>query len=164
MKKETYLSISDFMSKRPLLSKLSLCVNKIITIFIYIFFPSFLLTLLFVSEKVFWRIFLTTVISFLVLSIIRVIINFPRPYEKLGIKPLYSKGTKGHSFPSRHTFSIFIIAFSVLTINIPLGIIFICLGFLLGFLRVVCGVHFLRDVIAGFLFALISAIVGYIIL
>ena len=91
-------------------------------------------------------------------SIIRKILNAPRPYEKYDIIPLYNKTTKGCSFPSRHTFSAFVIAFTISVFNPLLSIPVFIMGVILAISRV----HFLKDVIVGAISALICGIIGFI--
>ena len=49
-------------------------------------------------------------VAFAAVTLFRKAVNAPRPYETLGIDPLIEKDTAGRSFPSRHTFSLFMIA------------------------------------------------------
>lgn len=97
--------------------------------------------------------------AFLTVTFFRRFFNFQRPYEKYDITPIVRKDKKGQSFPSRHAASVFIIAMAFLYVNIPAGIAFLTLGALLCVSRVICGVHFFRDVLAG---ALYSVLIGYI--
>lgn len=53
-------------------------------------------------------------VGFIAVSVFRYIVNRPRPYEKFDMPPVIPKDTHGRSFPSRHVFSAFIIAFTVL--------------------------------------------------
>ena len=53
-------------------------------------------------------------VGFVAVSVFRYIVNRPRPYEKFDMPPVIPKDTHGRSFPSRHVFSAFIIAFTVL--------------------------------------------------
>lgn len=103
-------------------------------------------------------------IGFVLLSLIRDRINAPRPYEALDIRPLLAKDTKGHSFPSRHVFSVFVIAFTVGIhihwIGIALGVV----GLLISLIRVLAGIHFPRDVIAGMLSGIGCSLIGFLIL
>ncbi len=160
MSENTYKKVICFFENHTFLKQLIIVLGKSITVSIYIFYPLFLLYLYLVNYPEILKALLVPLISFIVLSIIRRLLNFPRPYEKYDIKPLYEKKTKGCSFPSRHTFSAFIIAFAVLPINIPLGILLTILSIVLAVTRVLCGIHFIKDVVAGFLFAVISAICG----
>ena len=70
-----------------------------------------------------------------------------RPYVVYDFTPLIVKEKKGQSMPSRHVFSAFVIAMSALYICIPLGIFMMLLAVIMAFERVICGVHFPKDVI-----------------
>lgn len=84
-------------------------------------------------------------------SVMRALINAPRPYELNGEghDNVLGKKTAGKSFPSRHVFCIFIIAVTVLIYDLPYGIVLLCLGVVLAVMRVLAGVHFVRDVVVG---------------
>ncbi len=90
-------------------------------------------------------------ISFVLVSIVRRLIDAPRPYTMFNTPPVIPKDTRGNSFPSRHAFSIFIIGMTFYACC-PLpwaGPAVLALGCVLAALRVIGGVHFPRDVIAG---------------
>ena len=101
--------------------------------------------------------------SFVILSALRKGINAPRPYEVYETSPLIPKNTKGKSFPSRHVFSIFIIGmtFYYCCPAPELGIVILILGIFLAILRVVSGVHFIKDVVAGALLGILMAELGF---
>lgn len=82
-------------------------------------------------------------------TFIRDRLNFERPYERTGVPPLIPKQTKGHSFPSRHAFSVTMIAMMYVFYLPYLGIVMLCVAAFLCVVRVKGGVHFVRDVIAG---------------
>lgn len=104
-------------------------------------------------------------ISFCVLSAVRYFINRPRPYEKsVLIKPVNGKTTKGKSMPSRHTFSVFIIAFTAFCFSPVLGVCLFAAGVLLGTVRVLLGVHFISDVIVAATAAAAAGFVGFCII
>ena len=106
------------------------------------------------------KLILTPFTSFVLVSVIRKCIDAKRPYEKYDIKPLFIKETKGESMPSRHVFSITIIAMSWLYVSIPVGIVLLVLVAVMAASRVLAGVHFVRDVIAGFVVGILCGIVG----
>ena len=95
----------------------------------------------------------------LVTQIIKHLVGRPRPNhtnfdESFGFNFL-TFDSSFHSFPSGHSSTIFIVCF-VLTAVIPrLRIFFYFLASLIALSRVVVGAHFLTDVIAGGLLALI---------
>ena len=106
------------------------------------------------------KLILTPLTSFILVSVIRKCIDAKRPYEKYNIKPLFIKETKGESMPSRHVFSITIIAMCWLYVSVPVGIIMLLLVAIMSASRVLAGVHFVRDVVAGFAVGIICGIAG----
>lgn len=102
--------------------------------------------------------------SFVMVSIFRSRYNAQRPYERYGFAPLLPKDTRGKSFPSRHVFSIFVIGSTVFT-AFPMPGMLICLsGLLLALLRVVIGVHFPKDVIAGAVTGIVCGVIANVLL
>ena len=55
-------------------------------------------------------------------TLLRVLVNETRPYERYGQPSVFHKTTKGKSFPSRHTACAFIIGMTFLFIHVPSGI------------------------------------------
>lgn len=106
---------------------------------------------------------LITGVPFVTVSIMRCVFNAPRPYELLEFYEKKPKAKLGKSFPSRHVFSVFVIATALLPSNLFLGIALLALGAALAVMRVLMGMHFIRDVAAGALMGIISAALGLII-
>ena len=141
-------------------------INRILTLAMYVLYPLMitvmLLTGFFQNGSSFEAIrftlpyILVPGISFILLSIVRDRIDWKRPYEEYDIRPLIEKDTKGHSMPSRHAFSITVIAMCVLSLNVPAGIFCLLCSVVLCVVRVVGGVHYPRDVAAGFAIGLIA--------
>ena len=105
-------------------------------------------------------------VSFVLLSVFRRTVNFPRPYEVFETPPVIPKSTKGKSFPSRHVFCVAIIGVTALYAlpKLPvIGIIILVIAVLMAVLRVCSGVHFPRDVIAGFLCGVLMGAAGYLL-
>ena len=102
-------------------------------------------------------------ISFILVTIFRNIKNAKRPYEVYGFKPLLNKDSLGKSFPSRHTFSAFVIATSILSINLPIGATLLLLGVIIAISRVVLGLHFIKDVVFGAIIGIVCGIVCFIV-
>ena len=99
-------------------------------------------------------------ISFVLVTVLRKEINAPRPYEVFDAAPVIPKDTRGNSFPSRHAFSIFVIAMTFCACC-PLA----WAGpVLLAVIRVVSGVHFPCDVVVGALLGMLAGFVGLWIL
>jgi len=96
-----------------------------------------------------YRSILVPGVSFALVSYFRKTLSAPRPYEVYDFVPALKKDTKGRSFPSRHVFSIFMVAYSFIPVFPPLTIILSVLGLALDTIRVIGGVHFIKDVVAG---------------
>ena len=97
-------------------------------------------------------------IGFILLTAVRARINRPRPYETWEIDPLIHKDTKGNSMPSRHVFSSAVISMAWLPVSAAAGIFFLILSAAAALIRVLGGVHYPSDVIAGFAAGVICGI------
>lgn len=97
-----------------------------------------------------------TGLPFFAVSLLRKVINAPRPYELSELFEIPPKDTKGRSFPSRHAYSAFSVLVPFLAVNTELGIGFLVIAVLMCIARVLLGYHFIRDVAAGGLMGLIA--------
>ena len=141
--------------------KILLGANRAVTWLCYAAYPVLLIALaLLRDQRFFWALGVPAV-SFGALSLVRSKLNFPRPYQVLDIVPLIHKETRGKSMPSRHVFSIFVIAMTFLWVLPWAGVVMLALGALLGLVRVVGGVHFPRDVLVGAACGVCCGLVGY---
>ena len=82
-------------------------------------------------------------------TLLRARLNFPRPYEQPGFTPLVAKETHGHSFPSRHALSAAVLAMVWLYFYPAAGWVMVGITVLICVLRVLTGVHHVRDVVCG---------------
>ena len=80
----------------------------------------------------------------------------PRPFVALEIESLINHGATG-SFPSRHAVGAFVIAAVIWQINKRAGKILFLLAAVTGLSRIMVGVHYPLDIIAG---ALLAVAVG----
>ena len=112
----------------------------------------------------FIRLAVAGAIPFILLSVLRRLINAPRPYE---LYPFYKeapKGKRGMSFPSRHVFSAFTVSALVSVISPWLSVAAAAAGITLAVSRVLLGIHFMRDVTAGALVGAVSGLLGLFII
>lgn len=115
-----------------------------------------LLAYLFFNQKNWFPFLLFPGVSFCLMTILRKVLNQPRPYETWAIEPLILKETRGHSMPSRHVFSATLISICVLRVHLLLGLCLLVLSTFLGFCRIAAGLHYPKDVLVGFFLGLFS--------
>lgn len=160
MKREFYESLNRNVRQKNCGSIIKI-INNSITLAVFVFYPV-LLICLFLGGYNIIRLAAVPLGAFILVSILRYFLNFKRPYEQMEIEPLTATKKSGKSFPSRHTFSIFMIALCCYRINIAVGVLLTVLGVLLAALRVISGAHYIRDVAAGAAAAVLAYIIGFI--
>ena len=135
--------------------------DRVLTALVFAAYPAMLLFLWRRTGRLPWREIAVPAASLVLASLLRALIDRPRPYERLAIAPLIAKSTSGHSFPSRHGFSVFIIAATGFTVAPWIGAVLTVAGVLLMATRVLGGVHDLWDVLAGAALGLLLGAAGY---
>ena len=100
--------------------------------------------------------------GFVILSFLRKKINAPRPYEEWTIKPLLDRDSPGQSMPSRHVFSATIISMACFHASLSVGVILLVLSAFLGLVRVLGGVHYPKDVVVGYMCALVWGVIFFL--
>ena len=100
--------------------------------------------------------------TLVLVTFFRKIVNARRPYSRDNISPLIARVKEGESFPSRHTASLGIIAMAGLYCNIWLGILLWCMTIIQGFVRIICGVHYPRDIFSGIAVAVLAGLLFFI--
>lgn len=134
-------------------------IYKLLPLLIFISYPVLLVWVWIVQREMFLKILLLPACVFALVTVLRIIINEHRPYEKYGIPSVFNKKTVGKSMPSRHTASAFIISMSMLSVDLYLGITFLMISGIVAISRILSGVHYIRDVLVG---AGISIVCGII--
>ena len=93
-------------------------------------------------------------------TLLRARLDLPRPYEQPGFVPLVAKETHGHSFPSRHALSAAVLAMVWMYFYPVVGWLMVGVTVLICLLRVLTGVHHVRDVVCGAAFGFVLGAVG----
>lgn len=143
--------------------KALLAVNRGLRYLGYLMYPLLLVLVAIFDLPSLPELIVVPLLGFLVVSGFRAAFDAPRPYELLDIDPLIKKATVGQSMPSRHLFSMAMIAMCWLYWCAPVGVVLLLLCVVMGYIRVVGGVHFPRDVIAGALGGVILGLSFWII-
>ena len=160
MKKETYIKVMNYLYEHNTPRRAMVTAERIIEIsVIAVYFASLIYCLYTAAGKALLSA-VTCLAALYLCTMIRVVADKRRPYEVYETLPAIDKTTKGKSFPSRHLTSIAVISISLLSLNVPLGIVFLCFTLLMGALRVLLGVHFIKDVAVGAAIGIIIGIVG----
>lgn len=124
-------------------------VSKALTVLFYGAYAALLVAIALIHPSRAIPLVLVPGVAFAAVSLFRRYFNAPRPYECCSVRPLLVREGSGQSFPSRHAFSAFAIAASWFALSAPVAIGLLGCACAVGVLRVVGGVHFPRDVIAG---------------
>lgn len=154
-----YNHIYDYISSHNALKNIILFAYKVLPYFVAVSYIVLIVMCLRTKGAI-----VTPLTSFIVVSFFRKCIDAQRPYVKYNITPLVKKDKEGESMPSRHVFSITIIAMCWFYIYQPVGIVLFVLTAVLAVLRVITGVHFIRDVVAGIVVGVLCGFVGLWIL
>lgn len=160
MTAEQYRKWTKPFRAHPLLTKGLLLTNQILTIVCYILFPLLIFLQWMDKSGLWWRTLLTAGVSFSLVSLFRKLYNKKRPYEALDIKPLIQKKKAGQSFPSRHVFSVFVIAMCWFYYVPAVGVALFLIGGVMAWIRVIGGVHYPIDVLSGTAIGIISGMIG----
>ena len=136
----------------------SVCAAAVAVGFIYVL----LVLLVFEEYTVFLKVALAAAVGYAAVTLVRKLIDAPRPYELLDFYTVPPKKKKGHSFPSRHVFSAFCIATITYSLATPISVATLILGIVIAVLRVLLGIHFVRDVVCGALIGIATGIIGYL--
>ncbi len=161
--KNFYQQIHNGVSARPWLKAAVTASAKLLPGLVYLSYPLLLLYLLIWNRAVLLRSVLVPAAGFLIVTVLRAAINAPRPYEALGIPAVTHKDTQGKSFPSRHAACGAVIAVTALYALPPLGWALLAVSLLIALSRVLSGVHFVKDVLAGWLLGAMIGCIGFLI-
>ncbi|MBO5797697.1 MAG: phosphatase PAP2 family protein [Clostridia bacterium] len=149
---------APFRGKRARLVPLT---DRALTAVTYLCYPALIAWQWYTGGGIPWRELWVPASWLVIVTLLRSLIDRPRPYEQLDISPLIRKETKGHSFPSRHAFSVFVIAMTGWAVWPLLGGLLTVVGVLLCFIRVLGGVHYPLDVAVGAAVGTVAGLVGY---
>ena len=161
---EWYNHIAGKIENKPIFLRLLRAFNRFMTVVMPIVYLTLLTTIYFregFGKQVCVYVFIPAS-GFVILSLLRKKINAPRPYEVWEIVPLLDRDSPGQSMPSRHVFSATIISMACLHASLTMGMICLTLSALLGLVRVLGGVHYPKDVVVGYICALVWGVILFL--
>lgn len=154
-----YGKVSTFFTRHPFYLRLLRLYNRCFSILVALMYGVFL----FLTRTGPTGVYLWLPASgFFLLSFVRKQLDYPRPYEVWNITPLLMREGQGEAMPSRHVFSATIISMVILQGSTMLGSILLVLSLGLAVVRVLGGVHYPKDVMVGYLMALIWGSIFYL--
>ena len=161
---EWYDHITGNIENKPFLLSLLRSFNRFMTVVMPMIYLTLLATTYLqqgLGKQVLIYVFIPAS-GFVILSFLRKKINAPRPYEVWEIVPLLDRDSPGQSMPSRHVFSATIISMACLHASLTMGMICLTLSAFLGLVRVLGGVHYPRDVVVGYICALVWGVLFFL--
>jgi undecaprenyl-diphosphatase len=95
-------------------------------------------------------VFLTSISAWVMAYVFKNIFMAPRPFLGLpNVAPLWIEG--GYAFPSGHATAFMALALAIFLCHKKVGYVFIGFAILIGVARIMAGVHFPVDILAGFI-------------
>ncbi len=161
MTEDRYKRLMDAIGSKAIYAGLINAADAIITLAIFLIYVISVIRAFFTGSDHLIPMIAVPGISFVMVSVFRRIYDAKRPYEVYGIPAVLKKDSPGKSFPSRHIFSIFIIGVTFLSVYPALGVIVLLLGVIQGIIRVIGGVHFIKDVVCGALVGTGFGLIAY---
>ena len=161
---EWYDHIAGNIENKPFLLSLLRAFNRFMTVVMPMIYLTLLATTYLqqgLGKQVLIYVFIPAS-GFVILSFLRKKINAPRPYEEWDIKPLLDRDSPGQSMPSRHVFSATIISMACMHASLSVGVILLVFSALLGLVRVLGGVHFPKDVVVGYICAIVWGVLFFL--
>ena len=134
MNAEQYRAVIGWFNARPAAKKALRLVSRGAVGLVYLLYLGMLAWLALHRSEQLLPAAIVPAAAFLVGTLVRRVINRPRPYTALGFAPLFPKDKPGQSMPSRHCFSAAAIAGAAWFVLRPLGIVLAVLGVLIAIL------------------------------
>lgn len=159
MNRRRYQTVYRWFTARPRALAALRAADKLLALLVYAAYPLLLLWLAVHRDTRIFRAVLVPAAVFVAGTALRAALNRPRPTVVLGLPPLLNKEKQGESFPSRHVLSAAVITAVFFYAAPPLGPVLAAITLLIALVRVIGGVHFVKDVTAG---ALLGGALGWL--
>ena len=163
MNKDLYLKCIEFFRQPGWRSNLLFFMSKFVPVVIANIYIIICVLVLIGNPILLARIVGVPLAAFVLVTVLRKVINKKRPYEVYDFHPIRfdHKIKQGQSFPSRHCVSAAVIAIACLAFIPWLGYIMLVMAVIVAVSRVVAGLHFIMDVVCGMFLGVIIGIIGF---
>lgn len=163
MTADRYRAVIGWFNARPAAKKLLHAVSLGSVAAVYLLYAGLVVLMMLRGNPLLWPLLVVPAVVFVLGTALRRAINRPRPYETLGFAPLFPKDTKGQSLPSRHCFSAACIAVAAIPVSPAAAAVLAGLAVVIALTRVLCGVHYISDVLVGLVFGAAASRLGLIL-
>lgn len=163
MTADRYRAVIGWFNARPAAKKLLRAVSLGSVAAVYLLYAGLVVLMMLRGNSLLWPLLVVPAVVFVLGTALRRAINRPRPYETLGFAPLFPKDTKGQSLPSRHCFSAACIAVAAIPVSPAAAAVLAGLAVVIALTRVLCGVHYISDVLVGLVFGAAASRLGLIL-
>ena len=161
---DLYNKSTAFLERKRALKRGVLLFNKCVS---YFFAVAYVLLFVYGATKGkfaptdYVKVFCAPAFTLLIVSVLRVSIERPRPYDEkgAGIVPLCKKEGDSNSFPSRHLTSAAVIAAVFLPYLPAVSALLFVFALGLGYARFAIGWHYPSDLLTGFALGLVIGLV-----
>lgn len=156
-----YLFFVNKIKSKPRYKSILKKANKFLPFCVFFLYACTLIYAVNYLQDHFLKIVLVPFACFLVTSAFRKIISRQRPYTRYEYKPIGDVKHDRESFPSRHATSAFVIGFSLLPYVPTIGIGITVIAVFISIFRIICGIHYISDIIGGIAVAYLFAFVFF---
>lgn len=163
MTADRYRAVIGWFNARPAAKKLLRAVSLGSVAAVYLLYAGLAVLMMLRGNSLLWPLLAVPAVVFVLGTALRRAINRSRPYETLGFTPLFPKDTKGQSLPSRHCFSAACIAVAAIPVSPAAAAVLAGLAVVIALTRVLCGVHYISDVLVGLVFGAAASRLGLIL-
>lgn len=163
MTADRYRAVIGWFNAHPAAKKLLRAVSLGSVAAVYLLYAGLAVLMMLRGNSLLWPLLAVPAVVFVLGTALRRAINRPRPYETLGFTPLFPKDTKGQSLPSRHCFSAACIAVAAIPVSPAAAAVLAGLAVVIALTRVLCGVHYISDVLVGLVFGAAASRLGLIL-
>ena len=161
MNAEQYRAVIGWFNARPAAKKALRLVSRSAVALVYLLYLGMLAWLAWHRMGQLWPALVVPASAFVVGTLVRKLIDRPRPYTALGFSALLDRNSAGQGMRVRLGVWPAVIAGTAWYVLPPLGAVLAVLGVLIAISRVVTGVHYISDVLAGLAFGSVFAVLGW---